>query len=473
MRTKTKKFGILILILFAVVTFSGFGCKEKSVSYDMTLEVWGIFDDSDAFTEILNAYRDVNPNVKDIRYRKFTPESYKKDLLDALASGEGPDVFMIHNTWLPSFQDKIVAAPDTLVGEQEFRANFVDVAANDFLRESAVYAVPLSVDALALYYNRDLLNAAGIVTPPTTWEEFNDAVKKLTRVDQFGNITQSGAAIGTAYNVNRSTDLLSALMLQGGAVMTDRDRIRATFTDPVRVGSNTQTPGITALTFYTQFARSTSALYTWNKRQHYSLDAFYEGTTAMMVNYSWHYDTIRRKNEKLNFSVAPLPQIVQNQPVNYANYWGLAVAKNKTLPKFDSSTAQRNAIPVTNEMRLFESWQFLRFLSLKHDGDQMTITSAATGAQKASALPFDPAENYLQKTKKPAARRDLLEKQKKDPVIGPFAAGNLIAKSWYQVDPEAAEAILAEAIDAVNNGAAEAQEALSVAQNRISQLMRK
>ncbi|HLB50560.1 MAG TPA: hypothetical protein VJL38_00065, partial [Patescibacteria group bacterium] len=78
-----------------------------------------------------------------------------------------------------------------------------------------------------------------------------------------------------------------------------------------------------------------------------------------------------------------------------------------------------------------------------------------------------------QKTKKPSARRHLLEQQKKDPVLGPFVAGNLIAKSWYQIAPEATEAILAEAIDAVNNGTLAPQEALSIAQTRVSQLMRK
>jgi ABC-type glycerol-3-phosphate transport system substrate-binding protein len=58
------------------------------------------------------------------------------------------------------------------------------------------------MDSMVLYYNKDMFNAAGIVAPPTTWQEFQDDVKKLTLVDATGNIVRSGAAIGTAQNVS-------------------------------------------------------------------------------------------------------------------------------------------------------------------------------------------------------------------------------------------------------------------------------
>ena len=460
--------GIIALMAFIIiVAIFVFGRKERGTGYAVEIEIWGVFDDSDAYNEAIRTYREINPFAGDVRYRKFTIDSYKKDLLSALAAGNGPDIFMINNAWLPEFQDKIVPA-GVFLQEKELRDVFVDVVAQDFLDPETkdIYGVPLSVDSLALYYNKDFFNAAGITTPPYTWDEFNAMVRTLTKIDQFGKITQAGTALGTAYNINRSTDLLTLFMLQSGVAMTDDSRKEATFDRPVSTDAG-QSPqnGEDVLSFYTQFARASSPVYTWNPSQHYSIDAFFQGEAATMINYSWHYDTIKLKNSKLNFAVAPVPQLTNSAPVNYANYWGFVVAKNKS-----AETPRQGEQVVSNELRIHEAWQFLRYLTLPHNGT-ITITNGISGTQKQIPLAIDPAETYLIQTKKPAARRDLVEKQSTDSFLAPFATGNLIAKSWYQVDASAIETILAEMIDDVNRGKATSAEALRLASNRVSQLM--
>lgn len=449
----TAVFAVLLSLLF----FSG--CKKASPTYKINLEMWGVFDSNDAYSEIISEYRRINPFIGDIQYKKFTVDTYEKDLLSALASGQGPDIFMVQNTWLPSFKDKIELAPGQITNEREFRDNFADTAIGDFLDEGKVYAAPLSIDSLALYYNKDLFNAEGIASPPVTWEEFNEDVKKLTKIDQNGNIIQAGAAIGTAYNINRSTDILGLLMLQNDVPMTDERKTSAKFEG-----------GEKAWEYYTQFARSGSSVYTWNPTMHYSLDAFYEGSLAMMFNYSWHYATIQSKNSKLNFDVAPIPQLSSGTPVNYANYWGFAVSKNKIMQASPQSGNSNEVVP-DNKLRTHEAWQFLKFLTMKN-GEKINLMNGVSGSVKEIPLTIDPAKKYLEKTKKPAARRDLIEEQKKDSVLGIFAAGNLIARNWHQTEPKAIEAILAEAIDAINKGSLTIHDSLNIASERINQLMR-
>jgi ABC-type glycerol-3-phosphate transport system substrate-binding protein len=459
-----------IAIISSLVLFSG--ClKQQSASYKVNLEIWGVFDDSDAFQSILASYREINPFVGDIKYRKLDVNTYKKDLLDALASGNGPDIFYLGNTWLPSFADKIEAAPDTVLKEQDVRQSFVDVVSQDFINQGKIYAVPTSVDSLALYYNKDLLNAEGITHPPVTWEELAKDVQRLTRVNANGDVFQQGIAMGTAKNINRSTDLLSLLMLQKGVKMTSVDGREAAFADPVSSGNQIIQAGEDAMNFYVQFARPGSPYYSWNNKLHYSIDSFFEGTSAMMINYSWHYPTIKSKNSKLNFAVANVPQFYGTAPVNYANYWGLAVAKNKTVATPASSNSG-NLVAPDNSVRIFEAWELIRYLTMKNNGN-VTITNGIQGTSKVFPVSIDPAEVYAQKTGKPSGRRDILEKQKSDPILGPFAYGNLIARSWYQIEPEAEEAILADAIELVNLGNSTVHDALELAQTRISQLMRK
>lgn len=442
--------------MLTTLVLSGCGLRDQTEAYVVDLEVWGIFDDSNAYQEIFNAYKGINPHVR-ITYRKFPVDTYKQDVLDALAAGNGPDIFLVRNSWTPAFSDKIVAAPAEMIDERTFRDALVDVAADDFVEDGNVVGVPLSIDSLGLYYNKDLLGAAGIAAPPVTWEEFMDDVRLLTRIDSFGNIVQSGAALGTSENINRSTDILNALFLQNGM------QLPMGKTEPISLATSV---GSNALDFYAQFADSTSSLYSWNPRMHYSIDAFYEGTVAMMTNYSWHYETIRRKNSKLNFAVAPLPQLSGKQPFNFANYWGFVVAKNKQAPK---GTTDKDAF---EKARQHESWEFLKFLAFPNNGT-VTLSNAFSDASQSFSIQYDPAAEYLARTKKPAARRDLAGKQHTDPILGPFADGNLIARNWYQTDPESIENILAETITSVNYGQASAYQALSTAENRINQLRKR
>jgi ABC-type glycerol-3-phosphate transport system substrate-binding protein len=460
------------LVLLSLFVFSG--ClKSSPKAYKINLEVWGPFDDSEAYAKVVAAYKEINPYIGEIKFRKLDVVTYEKDLVDALASGQGPDIFFIRNSWLPSFQDKIEPSPAGIMTEQEFRRDLVDVAAADFLSDNKIYAAPLSVDSLALYYNKDLFNAEGITGPPATWEELQADVKKLTKVDQYGNIIQQGVAMGTAYNINRSTDVLSLLMMQQGVELTDERNTEAQLSKPVVVNGEIYPAGQEMLKFYTDFALASSPTYSWNSstKIHYSIDAFFENTAAMMINYSWQYPVIKSKNSKLNFAVAPVPQFAGKPPANFANYWGLAVAKNKISPKSTEKPANGLVAP-DNNVRIHEAWQFIKFLTAKNDG-KVTLINGLEGTSKEFTINIDPALEYLKATNRPAARRDILELQKTDPVLGPFAYGNLIAKSWYESDPEAIEAILAEIIDSVNRGTITLKDAMDLADTRITRLMKK
>ena len=467
---KIKKIIIATFILGTILIISGCGCKPVNQhKYDLSLEIWGPFDQETAMREIFDNYGFINPNVAKITYKKIAYDTYRKELIEALASGQGPDIFMVNNLWLPAFSDKVAAAPTPtdlkMITEQKFKNNFVDVAAADFINQGKVYGIPLSVDSLALYYNKDLLNQAGVANPPKTWNEFIDTAIKLTNVDSFGNITKSGAALGTAFNVNRSTDILNLIMLQNGTEMIDSTG-KVAFGNSIYATNSTGGavyPGEEALNFYTQFANSRSFNYIWNSTMHYSIDAFSEGTTAMMINYSWNIDTVSNKSPKLNFAIAPVPQF-ENKPVaNVANYWGFVVAKNamaKTPP---------NTPTVSNDTRVKEAWEFLTYFGTKPDGTFSPVASGS-GVGKTAGANFDPAVSFLLKTKQPAARRDLIELQKTDPRVGVFALGNLVAKSWKQKDSTAVESIFAEMIDNVNRGQTTVSDALKTAVQRVNNL---
>lgn len=488
-----KKISIFVsfTLLATLVFLSGCGCKNDSAAnYEVRLEVWGLFDDSDVMARAISEYQKRNPRVKGLEYKKLTVESYENDLMEALATGNGPDIFIVHNTWLTKHKDKLAPAPvDNLSAEQaeilnakQVQDQFADVVSSDFVSEGKVFGLPLSVDSLALYYNKDFLNQAGISTAPATWLKFDEAARKITRVDAFGNINTSGAAMGMSSDasagtgkINRATDILTLIMMQAGAEMISSQTKLAGFADFTSAAYGTEmSPGESALTYFTKFSDPGKAEYSWNSLQHNSIDSFIEGKTAMMINYSWLVPKIEDRAPKLNLGVAKVPQNKDKEgrgvDMNFANYWGFAVSGNKTQnQEFVASARRSKRAYATNDQRIAEAWKFVRYLTMS-PAASLDLPVAAANVESAN---FDPAAEYVVNQKKPAARRDLIEKQKSDILLAPFAEGNLVAKSWRQPDNLAVERIFDEMIDKVVLKNQPIRDAVKEAQNAVNVLMRK
>lgn len=411
-----KKIGIL-LILFIFLMSVGAGCKTPTVEQatkPITLNYWRVYDGNDDFAEIIAKYNAQHPYIN-INYRKLRFEEYEEELLNAFAEDRGPDIFSIHNTWVKKYESKIEPMPSQtnmvyqvskgtikkeLVSEtrvvrsmnlRELKQNFVDVVYSDVVINDKVYGLPLSVDTLAMYYNQSLFDQAGIVEVPKYWNrDFQQSVKKMSKQDLKGNILQSGVALGGSTNIDRYSDVLSVLMMQNGATMMSDSGQVLFNTVPVNSPSSDYNPGLMALRFYTDFANPIKEVYSWNNNLENSVNSFASGKTAIMFGYAYHLPLIKTMAPKLNFMVAPLPQIEgSNVPVNFANYWVEVVSKKS---KYQN-----------------EAWNFVQFIS---------------SAENVSS--------YLSKTKKPSALRSLVAKQKEDLEIGVFAGQVLTAKSWYK-----------------------------------------
>lgn len=416
----------------ATLMMTGAGCfggssTSTAASNKVTLNVWGVFDENDAWKKIIDAYHVQHPNVT-VHYTKFRFEDYSMELIRALAEGKGPDIMAVHNDELGGFASLLTPMPSsvnvahletqgtlrketTLVSMAEstmslktLKQNFLPEVVEDVVMPyqkdaksdpvDSIYALPMGVDTLALYYNQDLLSAAGIAQPPATWSDVQEAVKTLTKIDTNGKILQSGIALGTSKNIERSADILSVLMMQNGVAMTD-ERGRPSFSDvPAGTPQGVQ-PGVEAVRFYTDFANPTKEVYTWNASEPSSLDAFVNGQTAMFLGYSYHLPILRTLAPKLNFGIASLPQIStstgtdQVQRVGFANYWAEAVSKDSVNKDY--------------------AWSFVLFAT-----DKANVGS------------------YLAEAKKPTALRALIDDQLNDEDLGVFAEQLLTAKTWYR-----------------------------------------
>lgn len=433
-----------LLLFCAMFLLGGQACKntvdpvQQELTRNVVLNIWRPFDGNDAFSKIISKYRSIHPNVR-INYRQVRPEIYEEELLHAFAEDRAPDIFAVHNTWVRKYQNKLTPMPaqyqvSTIVptGDldgstvtqvqnkkgytpRQLQAMFVDVALDAMvipqdgsarkgnIVSDPVYGVPLGIDTMMLFYNKELLQSAGIALPPKTWAQFQEQVEAVTLVDENFKLVRPGAVIGTANNVPRAADLLSLIMMQAGAQMVD-DNGFVTFQNNPPGLQRATPPGIDALRFYIDFSLPVRKAYTWNSLQPDGLEAFIRGNVAFMFGYSYQLPFIRARAPRLALGIAPVPQQLPQQPINFANFWLEGVSAK-------SETANW-------------AWDFLMFAASEEN-----------------------VKDYLNVTEKPTALLNLMDEQREDLFLGPFVDQLLTSEFWYRgKDGEEADAIMEELI---------------------------
>lgn len=407
-----KQFYFLAIIVCLLIIV-GFGCKGLSAEQQaaikpVALNYWTVYGDVSQLKKMAEAYQLARPYVK-VNVRQVRADEFDKLFVNALADDVPPDVVSVNNREVRRYQGRLAEMPaavqvsnvrvqgkyfkETVVTPENVllitplavKNNFVSAVYDDVVIDDKIYGLPLAFDTLALYYNKDLLDQAGVPEPPATWDDFMAAVKAGRRFDKDKKIIQAGTALGTGNNIPRAFDILSLLMLQSGVTMSKGNYVAfASGLDKARENH----PTFAALRFYTDFARDSKDVYTWNEEQGDALTAFAQGKVIFYFGYAYDYPRIRSLAPQMNLEVIPVPQLNKDKPVNVANYWVEAVVKKSKHPN--------------------EAWDFVNFI----------------------ASP-DNIKKYTQAIKQPTPLRAQINEQKDDPVLAPFVSQELQAVNWY------------------------------------------
>ncbi|KKQ81889.1 MAG: ABC transporter sugar-binding protein [Candidatus Daviesbacteria bacterium GW2011_GWF2_38_7] len=307
----------------------------------ITLTYWGLWEDDNLIKPLLAEYQSKNPNVV-INYERKSSLNYRTRVQTQAREGVGPDIFRIHNSWLPMFRNDLAPAPAEVFTLSDYKGFFYPVAADSFTAGNQIYGAPMEVDGLALFYNEELLAGIG-GKPPKNWQEFIDLAVKMTVKDESG-VKTAGAAMGTAGNVDHWSDILGLLLLQQPGV----DLANVATTQVAEV-----------LRFYTGFVTDPKKK-TWDVNLPKSTDMFASGRLGFYFAPSWRAHELRVANPNLKFKVAPVPQL-SGKSVAWASFWGEVVSAKSQNPteawKFieylTSAESQRSAYQQASQIRLF------------------------------------------------------------------------------------------------------------------------
>lgn len=365
---------LLLLLVVGVVVVTRRGTTSSSTG---ALVWWGLWLDEDAVQPVIDQFQTDHPGVS-VTYVKQSPQDYRERLQSALARGEGPDIFRFHNTWVPMFARQLAVVPSSTITPAEFANTYYPVAVSDLTRDGELVGIPLQYDGLVLFINEDIFSANS-VNPPQTWVEFRQLAQQLTRRTQAGDITQAGAALGLAGNVDYWPEVLGLMLLQNGA-------------NPAVPSSGAATD---ALSFFSSFA---TTLATWSADLPPSTNAFVGGQLAMYFAPASKASDLASMNPNLRFRAVPVPQLPKENSdvadIAYASYWVEGV----------SSASKSQSL----------AWEFLQYLSTP---EVLTKLHAADAAKRGSGFTYP--------------RRDMAGLLAGDKVAGPLLAQAPDAKSWY------------------------------------------
>lgn len=433
---------LFVVIMVIVLIVISKPSKAPTVSQAKSLVIWDYNNEKSAYDAMITDFQREN-NIK-VQYVQRDPGTYLIDTVDAMASGKGPDVWIVPADILPKYKDKLTPMPTGKIADPENKKNDAEVfqdrypkavSQNNIIGDK-IYGTPLSIDTLKVFYNSSLLSETiqqyqkdnpdkdlsnyytMIQNGPKTWDDLLQMVKFFT-VKSGDKIAKSVIALGTADNVNNFNDVLTAIMLQDGVKMVSDDLSTAQFHTRQNLFGGADYPGAKAVSFYTSFSNPQSSNYTWNKSMPNSIRAFSEGKTAMIIDYESAKEDIKIINPDLNYQTVNLPQVKETRnPVNYAKYDTL------TVPKSSKNQAL--------------AWNFI-----------LKITDPTSNSQ------------YFNVTNKERAQQE-------------FDTNSSIAtaQSWYNPDPVQVKTIFKNMIDQVNDNK-NAQTALDGAASQVTTLLAK
>ncbi len=417
----------IFFIVIAVIVFAAFGTSTGSPSM-VRVEVWGTMPSS-VFTNIVNNLNSGKPGSINMVYREIAPESFESTFVNALADGQGPDAVLLPSELLAKEQKKLVVISYNLYSERDFKNNFIE-GAEILLTPEGTYGLPFLADPLIMYWNRDILSAAGIATPPTSWEQVLALSEKLTVKSEDGSILKSAVPFGDYRNVSHAKSILTTLMLQSGSRLVARDNngvIKNLMADNGQFVAN---PVDTALDFYVQFADPLKSVYTWNRSLPESKEAFANGDLAFYFGPASEYQEIQSRNPNLNFDVAIMPQ-PQNASVKKT------AGRIYSFSVLASSPNQEAALNV---------------ISLLSSTDVVAMSSDST------SLP--PARRDLLSVTPPTANRDV------------FWRSALWLASWLDPDPVKSDAAFQDSVDTIVTGRDKVEQTAKSLSAKIDELTR-
>jgi ABC-type glycerol-3-phosphate transport system substrate-binding protein len=327
----------LVLTLALVLTLVPLGMVTARAQQTRTLEIWTheFPPLQDAFTKKwIPEYEKAHPDVK-IQFAGIPfagVVAYDAKLLAGLSAGAGPDVWDMGSWEYPTFiENKFVAPLDPKVfgydSVDDLVADYPAGSLSVFMRDGKLYGMFSELDTLALFYNLDMFEKAGIkplaADKPASWDEIGKIGEKLRQTDSSGALKSIGYQFGffAAFRSQQwyAQDYYAILRQYGQNDLYVNGKPAAN--TPAAIKAFQVISDFT----YKYKAYDPTFLANW-------FADFPNNRVAMVLAGTWFAPAIRQQKADVRFGVAPHPVVDPANKDSYANIvwsWGWSTNPNK------------------------------------------------------------------------------------------------------------------------------------------------
>ncbi|RKS69191.1 ABC-type glycerol-3-phosphate transport system substrate-binding protein [Motilibacter peucedani] len=241
-----------------------------------TVRVWTWYTQQQKeFPRLISEFQAKNPNIT-VENRIFgTPDQFLPALAAAVSAGNPPEIFAPHIRALTYGQQGVSADLKKELGD-DFLADFFKSTRDEYTLEGKQYALGWMAQTFGIFYNPDMLSAAGVQGEPETWDDLIAAAAKIGKTGK--------AAVTVSANPSTSgLDFFLPLLAQ----VTD-DPTYYLKLDQLDGVSYTDQPVIDALTLLQKLVKAKVFQPGVNGTAGDQAEQlFYTGGSAMLFNGSW------------------------------------------------------------------------------------------------------------------------------------------------------------------------------------------
>jgi multiple sugar transport system substrate-binding protein len=428
-----KPFQIILLVVFGFMAVGGivFLATWRGTPTGVqvgTVTIWGTVPRS-VVKIALDTAKKSSETFDSVQYQEIDPREFSETYIRALADGKGPDLILLSHEELYNHLSTLRLLSFETLSERVFRDTYIE-GSEIYVTPNGIAGLPFTVDPMVLYWNRSLLQTAGIAKPPATWSEVYAMAPKLTEKDSALAISKSAIALGEFQNIDHAKEILIALFLQLGGTVIERGSDGKFTTTLLRKGANNIPLGHYVATLFTEFSNPQKDVYSWNRSLPDAKESFLAGELALYLGFASEIAEIQKLNPNLNFDVAQFPQIAETRAEsNYAIFTAFAIPKASKNPN--------GAFTVAKALT---------------DASVLKVLSSSIGL--------------------PPVRRDLLAVKEQDPYKVQFNKAALISRSWLDPNPEESDRILRNMIDSIKSGRMTVTESVSAADLQLKALLK-
>ena len=260
----------------------GGASKSSSASSVKSLRVLDYYNnepDKSIYAKVLDACGKANGVT--IQREAVPGDTLIQKVLQQSSSRTLPDVLMLDN---PDLQQ--IAATGALAPLDQFGLSadgYVKGVVDASTYQGKLYGLQPITNTIGLFYNKAILDKAGI-KPPTTWDELKSAAKQLTQGKRYG------IAFSAPANYEGTWQFLPFMWSNGG--------------DEKDIATPQTAAALQLLVDLVKDGSASKSVVNWTQAD--VNDQFKAGNAAMMVNGPWQYPVLNA-DTSLSYDVIPVP----------------------------------------------------------------------------------------------------------------------------------------------------------------------